>query len=61
MLVHYAIYIVLQQLFRSRMIPIQRTLRHQLDMDPLAVSMRKIAGNNYSNIFYNIAKIMSKY
>ena len=35
--------------------------RPQLDMDPFAVSMRKIAGNNYSNIFYNIAKIMSKY
>ena len=43
------------------MIPIQRTLRHQLDMDPLAVSMRKIAGNNYSNNLYNTAKIMRKY
>ena len=61
MLVHYAIYIVLQQLFRSRMIPIQRTLRHQLDMDPLAVSMRKIANKNYSKILYHDAKTTRKY
>ena len=61
MLVHYAIYIVLQQLFRSRMIPIQRIIRNRFDMDPLAVNMRKIAGKNYSNNLYNIAKIMRKY
>ena len=43
------------------MIPIQRTLRHQLDMDPLAVSMRKIANENYSKILYHDAKTTRKY
>ncbi|GIT06627.1 MAG: hypothetical protein CM1200mP30_02570 [Pseudomonadota bacterium] len=43
------------------MIPIQRIIRNRFDMDPLAVNMRKIAGKNYSNNLYNIAKIMRKY
>ena len=35
--------------------------RPQFDMDPLAVSMRKIANENYSNILYNDAKITRNY
>ena len=35
--------------------------RPQFDMDPLAVNMRKIANQNYSNILYNDAKITRKY
>jgi len=35
--------------------------RPQLDMDPLAVSMRKIANKNYSKILYHDAKTTRKY
>ena len=35
--------------------------RPQLDMDPLAVSMRKIANENYSKILYHDAKTTRKY
>ncbi len=35
--------------------------RPQFDMAPLAVNLRKIANQNYSNILYNDAKIMRKY
>ena len=35
--------------------------RPQFDMDPLAVDLRKIANENYSNILYNDAKIKRKY
>ena len=30
-------------------------------MDPVAVDLRKIANQNYSNILYNDAKITRKY
>ena len=35
--------------------------RPQYDMDPVAVDLRKIANQNYSNILYNDAKITRKY
>ena len=35
--------------------------RPQFDMDPVAVDLRKIANQNYSNILYNDAKITRKY
>ena len=35
--------------------------RPQFDMAPLAVTLRKIANQNYSNILYNDAKITRKY
>jgi hypothetical protein len=35
--------------------------RPQNDMDPLSVSQRKLANENYSYILYNDAKIKRKY
>ena len=35
--------------------------RPQFDMDPLAVNLRKIANENYSNILYHDSKITRKY